>query len=58
MFQVLIVEDEMLVRHGLKSMVNWSKYNMTIIADASNGLEAWEIYQKERPDLIIIPIST
>jgi two-component system, response regulator YesN len=57
MFHVLIVEDEMLVRHGLKSMVNWSKYNMTIIADASNGLEAWEIYQKERPDLIITDIK-
>ncbi|BBI35895.1 response regulator transcription factor [Cohnella abietis] len=57
MYRVLIAEDEMLVRLGLKHSINWSDYNMTVIADAANGMEALDIYQREKPELLITDIK-
>jgi len=54
MFNVMIVEDEMLVRLGFKNSIPWEKYDMTICADAANGHEAWDYYHNiARPDVII-----
>ncbi|HOJ10703.1 MAG TPA: response regulator [Clostridiales bacterium] len=53
MYRVMIVEDEMLVRIGLKSMLNWEQLGMTVIADVSNGKEALEAYTTQRPDILI-----
>ncbi len=53
MYRVMIVEDEMLVRIGLKSMLNWEQLGMTVIADVANGKEALEVYATQRPDILI-----
>lgn len=55
--KILIAEDEVLVRCGLKSMVNWEKLGIDVIGDASNGKEALEIYQREKPDIIMTDIK-
>lgn len=55
--KILIVEDEVLVRYGLKSMVNWEKMGIDVIGDASNGKEALEIYKREKPDIIMTDIK-
>ncbi len=57
MYKVLIVEDEMLVRVGLKNSINWNKFNMDVIADVANGQTALEKYESEAPDLIITDIK-
>lgn len=57
MYHVLIVEDEMLVRMGIKNSINWSKFGMEVIADVSDGKAAWEIYERESPDLGITDIK-
>lgn len=57
MYRVLIAEDEMLVRLGLKHSIDWSEYNMTVIADVANGQEALDIYQKELPEVLITDIK-
>ncbi|MFD0673077.1 response regulator [Cohnella sp. GCM10027633] len=56
MYKVMIVEDEMLVRIGIRNSVEWSKYDMEVIADLPDGQAAWELYRRERPDLIITDI--
>ncbi|MBB6730910.1 helix-turn-helix domain-containing protein [Cohnella zeiphila] len=54
MLNVMIVEDEMLVRLGFKNTVPWEKYGMSVCADAANGREAWELYNGGlRPDIIV-----
>ncbi|REE94577.1 helix-turn-helix protein [Paenibacillus taihuensis] len=54
MWNVMIVEDEMLVRLGFKNSVQWDHYGMTVCADAANGREAWDYYNSEvKPDVII-----
>ena len=55
--KILIVEDEVLVRCGLRSMVNWEKLRLDVIGDAANGKEALEIYEKEKPDIVMTDIK-
>ncbi|QNK57040.1 response regulator [Paenibacillus sp. PAMC21692] len=58
MYKVIIVEDEMLVRIGLRSSVDWSKFNMMVAADLSDGQAAWNYCLNEGfPDLIITDIK-
>lgn len=57
MTRVLIAEDEMLVRLGLRNSIQWNRFNMTVIADVSNGLEALEYYERDKPDLIITDLK-
>lgn len=52
-YKVMIVEDEILVRMGLKNSINWDKFNMFVSSQAANGQKAWEDFQKERPDVVI-----
>ncbi len=54
MLNVMIVEDEMLVRLGFKNTVPWEKYGMTVCADVANGKEAMKWYrERAKPDIII-----
>ncbi|BBH20520.1 DNA-binding response regulator [Paenibacillus baekrokdamisoli] len=57
MYRILIAEDEMLVRLGLKSMIEWDKFNMKVIADVANGQDAWRVYEEHRPEIIITDIK-
>jgi len=57
MFKVLIAEDELIVRIGIKNSIDWEKLGMKVIADVPNGQAALEIYEKEKPDLILTDIK-
>lgn len=56
MFKVLIVEDEMFVRLGIRASIDWGKLDMEVIADVENGQAAWEAYEKFKPQLILTDI--
>lgn len=57
MYSIMIVEDEYLVRQGISSLVDFKKFNMQVIGEAENGLEAWEKIQAECPDIILTDIN-
>ena len=57
MHKVMIVEDEMLVRIGLKNSVDWSKFGMEVAADFPDGQAAWAYYEREKPDVVITDLS-
>lgn len=47
MYKVIIAEDELFVRLGVKMSIDWEKLGMEVAADVENGqqaLEAWEMY--------------
>ncbi|BFT72560.1 response regulator [Paenibacillus sp. P36] len=54
--KVMIVDDESIVRKGLRSTVPWGKYGMEVVADASNGRKAWEAFLEHRPQVVITDI--
>ena len=40
--RVLIVDDEILVRQGIKHLLNWEQEGFQIVGEASNGKDALE----------------
>lgn len=56
-YTVLIVEDEYVVRQGLVSLVDFAQFGMSILGQAEDGRAAWEIIQKQAPDLLLADIN-
>jgi len=56
MYSVMIVDDEMLVRLGLKSMVEWEQLGFEIVGEAGNGQAAYEKFLVVKPDIVITDI--
>ena len=57
MFKVFFVEDEMLVRKGVKNNINWGSTNYIFSGDASDGECALPLIRELRPDILITDIK-
>lgn len=57
MYKVIIVDDEKPARELLKMSLEWEKSGFQIVAEARDGEEALEMYQKYSPDLVITDIQ-
>jgi DNA-binding NarL/FixJ family response regulator len=53
--RILIVDDHYLVRIGLATSLNAAQ-DMAVIAEASAGPQAMELYQKEKPDIVLMDL--
>lgn len=56
MIPVMIIEDEFLVRVGLKTSIDWEKCGYEIVAEAEDGEEAIQKFQQHRPRLVVTDI--
>lgn len=56
MLRVLIADDEQNICLMIQKLVNWSEYGMEVIALAHNGLEAMDVIEKQRPEVVISDI--
>lgn len=54
--RVLIVEDEFIMRQGMKHMLEWESEGFTIVGEATNGQEALEKIDVLKPNIIISDI--
>lgn len=54
--KILIVDDEFIMRQGIKHMVDWEQEGFKVIGEASNCQEALEIIERDRPHIIISDI--
>jgi DNA-binding NarL/FixJ family response regulator len=52
---VLLADDHVLVRNGIKSMLE-SEADISVVGEASDGAEAVESVKKLRPDIVILDI--
>ncbi len=53
MIKVMIVDDEFLVRVGMKSVIDWEYYGFEICAEAADGMEALALCETQSPDIIL-----
>lgn len=53
---VLIVEDEKLIRQGIRTMIQRSGVAVEMIMECSNGEMAWEILQSQKVDVMFTDI--
>lgn len=52
---IALVDDHMLVRNGIKSLLE-EEQDLQVIAEGSNGFEAIDIVDKYKPDILIIDV--
>lgn len=57
MLKVFLVEDESIVREGLKNNIPWQEYGYQFTGEASDGEMALPMIRKIRPDVLITDIK-
>ncbi|WP_168121426.1 response regulator [Paenibacillus sp. HB172176] len=56
MIKVLVIDDEFLVRVGLKTFIAWKEKGFELIGEATNGREALELLRRFPCDIILTDI--
>lgn len=54
--KVLIVDDEFIMRQGMKHMLEWEKEGFQIVGEASNGQEGLDLVAKLEPHIVLADI--
>lgn len=57
MFTILLVDDEPLVRHDLRTLMDYHAYGFEIIGEAQNAETALAFLEETQPDVAIIDIN-
>lgn len=57
MISVFLVEDEFVVREGMKKNVDWVGSNINFLGEAPDGELAYPLIQKLKPDIVITDIK-
>ena len=57
MLKVLIADDERIVRKTLRLIGNWDEYEMEIVGEAQNGMEALEMIDQLKPDILLLDMK-
>jgi DNA-binding NarL/FixJ family response regulator len=55
MIRICLVEDQTIVREGLRSLLALNP-EFTIVAEAADGEEAIEVIERERPDVVLLDL--
>jgi two-component system NarL family response regulator len=53
--RILVADDHSVVREGLVSLVK-RKADMVVVAEASNGREAVDLWKEHRPDVVLLDL--
>lgn len=57
MLKVFLVEDEIVMREGIKNNVAWEKEGFDFVGEASDGELAYPMIQETKPDIVITDIK-
>ncbi|GGI45606.1 AraC family transcriptional regulator [Paenibacillus marchantiophytorum] len=57
MLKILIVDDEALVRIGIKTILPWEELGFELVGEAENGKKALEMARAYSPDIILTDIK-
>lgn len=56
LLKILIIDDEMVLRNGLKYLCNWEEHGFTIVGEAANGAEGLRMIRELHPEIVITDI--
>lgn len=56
MIKVFLVEDEIVIRNGIKNSIDWHREGYEFAGEASDGELAYPMILKEKPDILITDI--
>lgn len=56
MYQLLIVDDEEWIRNGIAMTIPWEDYDIKVVGEASDAIEAMDMLHKYHPDVVVTDI--
>ncbi|MCD8153716.1 MAG: response regulator transcription factor [Clostridiales bacterium] len=56
MLKIFLVEDETIIREGLRAIIPWQQYGYDFAGEAGDGEEALPLIRKVKPDVLITDI--
>lgn len=56
MFSVMLIDDEEIIRKGLRKLIPWEDLGCEIVAEAEDGEQGFELIKEHVPDIIISDI--
>lgn len=56
MIKVLIIDDEILIRTGIKTSIDWESMDMVVVGEASNGREGLEKALSLEPNIVVADV--
>jgi two-component system response regulator YesN len=57
MYKVIIVDDEILARVGIKSLIPWHEHGIELVGECENGKQAYDMAKELLPDIIITDVK-
>ncbi|GAA6490834.1 hypothetical protein K280104A7_03980 [Candidatus Bariatricus faecipullorum] len=57
MIKIFLVEDEVVIRNGIKHSIQWEREGYEFVGEASDGELAYPLILKEKPDILITDIK-
>ena len=55
--QVLLVDDEIMIREGFKHLFDWEAHDCQVVGEAADGMEAMNQIDALQPDIVIMDIN-
>ncbi len=56
MYRVMIIDDEPIIRKGIRSIINWKQYDCEVCAEASDGEEGKQLIRQFLPHILFTDI--
>lgn len=57
MYKVLLVDDERIILEGISKIIDWASIGTVLAGTARNGIEAYQLIEREQPDIVISDIK-
>jgi len=57
MYSILIVDDEPIIRRGIKTFIDFNKYGISNVYEAQDGNSASKVFSEILPDLVLLDIN-
>ncbi|WP_440897829.1 response regulator transcription factor [Amphibacillus sp. Q70] len=57
MYKMLIVEDEDIIREGLRYILDWTKLHCVVVGEAINGEEGLQKIAELKPDIVLLDVN-
>lgn len=54
--KLIIVDDEQIVREGIKNLLDWEALGYHIAGEAANSTEAFKLIKEQKPELVLLDV--
>jgi two-component system, response regulator YesN len=57
LYKLIIIDDEPIIRQGLKTIIDWKKFGITVAGEADNGVDGLQLLMDIKPDVAVVDIK-